>query len=78
MIEETSLFSSLKERYDQTAILANQATADGILTLWVDRGNLKDLLTFLKNGISKPFRMLYDLTAIDERRRKDNQRSAGK
>ncbi len=70
MIEETSLFSSLKERYDQTAILANQATADGILTLWIDRENLKDLLKFLKNGISRPFRMLYDLTAIDERRRK--------
>ncbi|MEX2962731.1 NADH-quinone oxidoreductase subunit C/D [Microbulbifer sp. TYP-18] len=38
-------------------------------TLWVDRQRLLPLLRFLKSEISRPFPMLYDLTAIDERLR---------
>ncbi len=34
---------------------------------------LKELLDFLKNGIAQPFSMLYDLTAIDERRKLTKQ-----
>ncbi|MFZ0281156.1 MAG: NADH-quinone oxidoreductase subunit D, partial [Bacteroidales bacterium] len=70
MNEESSLFSSIKDRYDES-IVANQAVADGILTLWINRECFKDLLSFLKNGINRPFRMLFDLTAVDERSRKD-------
>ena len=32
--------------------------------------NIHDLLRYLKNEIPQPYRMLYDLTAIDERARK--------
>ena len=42
-----------------------QATADSILTLWVPRSLLLDVLQFLK----PQFSMLYDLFAIDERTR---------
>ncbi|MGK0292866.1 MAG: NADH-quinone oxidoreductase subunit C/D, partial [Porticoccaceae bacterium] len=42
-----------------------QATADSILTLWVPRALLSDVLQFLK----PQFSMLYDLFAIDERTR---------
>ncbi len=36
-------------------------------TIWLKRERLKDVLSFLKNDIDHPYKMLYDLTAIDER-----------
>ncbi len=44
-----------------------QPTADSILTLWVPRSLLSDVLRFLK----PQFSMLYDLFAIDERTREN-------
>ena len=38
-------------------------------TLWVGSAHLLPFLRWLKSGISRPFAMLYDLSAIDERRR---------
>ncbi|AKD03967.1 NADH-quinone oxidoreductase subunit C/D [Pontibacter korlensis] len=49
-----------------------QATKDEILTLWMPHDKIVEVLTFLKKDIPQPFRMLYDLTAIDERTRKPN------
>jgi NADH-quinone oxidoreductase subunit C/D len=46
-----------------------QATADGVPTFWVGRDGLRDCLRYLKSEASPPFEMLYDLTAVDERRR---------
>jgi len=73
MTEDPSLFSVIKERFDDNAILANQDTSDNILTVWVFKEDFTGLLEFLKSGIKSPFRMLYDLTAIDERRRSKKQ-----
>lgn len=50
-------------------ILGWQETRDGVPTLWVERGRLRELLSHLKRGVRPPYRMLYDLTAIDERLR---------
>ena len=50
-------------------VLARQATRDGIPTFWVDSGRLKQALEQLKSSKPRPYRMLYDLTAIDERQR---------
>jgi NADH-quinone oxidoreductase subunit C/D len=47
-----------------------QKTKDEILTLWLPLDKLKAVLTFLKTEIEKPYLLLYDLTAIDERSRK--------
>ncbi len=49
---------------------SRQATRDDILTLWMPSSKITEVLQYLKNGISKPFLFLYDLTAIDERPRK--------
>ena len=49
-----------------------QQTADEIFTAHVRQDQAVDFLSYLKNGIEKPFSMLYDLTAIDERNRKSN------
>ncbi len=42
---------------------------DGIPTQWVSREGLREVLRHLKREIAQPYRMLYDLTAIDERTR---------
>ncbi|MCC2657126.1 MAG: nuoCD1 [Panacagrimonas sp.] len=47
-----------------------QATVDGMPTLWVEAGRILDVLRFLKNEVARPYRMLFDLTALDERVRK--------
>jgi NADH-quinone oxidoreductase subunit C/D len=58
----------LKDRFGQS-VLATQETQDGIPTFWVESGNSSAVLRCLKGEIEKPYRMLYDLTAIDERSR---------
>jgi NADH-quinone oxidoreductase subunit C/D len=48
-----------------------QDTVDGIATLWVPKNRLLDALRFLKNEITAPFPLLFDVSAIDERRREN-------
>lgn len=55
------------------SILAIQQTRDNMPTLWVDRSKAADVLRHLKGQIDRPYKMLYDLTAIDERRRTHRQ-----
>ncbi len=59
--------------YLPDAVLCEQATADSITTLWVNPDSLVGVLDFLKNKIDSPFKMLYDLTAIDERNRENRE-----
>ncbi len=47
-----------------------QETRDEIPTLWLELDKLREVLTYLKLEIPDPYRLLYDLTAIDERTRK--------
>jgi NADH-quinone oxidoreductase subunit C/D len=51
-------------------VLASQSACDGIPTFWVTKEKIHGLLGYLKNEIPQPYRMLYDLTAIDEREKK--------
>jgi len=44
-----------------------QETQDQIATFWVAKERLPGLLSFLKEEVERPYKMLYDLTAIDER-----------
>ena len=48
-------------------ILSFQSTRDEVPTLWVAEHGLQEVLRFLKHDVSMPYRMLFDLTAIDER-----------
>jgi NADH-quinone oxidoreductase subunit C/D len=45
-----------------------QPTKDDVPTLWVTRDKLVEVLRFLRN-VPKPYSMLYDLSAVDERLR---------
>ena len=47
-----------------------QHTVDPYPTLWVDRTEIRDVLQFLKHNVEHHYEMLYDLSAIDERLRK--------
>jgi NADH-quinone oxidoreductase subunit C/D len=63
------IISELGSVSGEHLIICTQQTADGIPTVWTERNNLVSLLNHLKNEIGLPYKMLYDLTAIDERTR---------
>ena len=66
--EQTTLLQVLTNRFGE-ATFVQQATQDGIPTLWTPKEQITDVLRYLKTEIEQPFRMLYDLTAVDERTR---------
>lgn len=46
-----------------------QKAGDDLPTQWVSRNRVHEVLRYLKLEAERPYRMLYDLTAIDERTR---------
>ena len=66
-----NIISELRTRFDDQIILHEQFTIDAIPTVWIGKDNLVQVLKYLKNGIVLPYKMLFDLTAIDERTRKN-------
>jgi NADH-quinone oxidoreductase subunit C/D len=64
------IIKDLKVKFGDDSI-KQQLTTDKMPTTWVSSGNIKQVLSFLKNEIGKPYKMLYDLTSIDERTRKN-------
>jgi NADH-quinone oxidoreductase subunit C/D len=68
MLEAVSIVDQLQRRFSNAPV-QTQATIDGIPTLWVPSSTIHELLSYLKRGEPRPYRMLYDLTAIDERMR---------
>jgi NADH-quinone oxidoreductase subunit C/D len=50
-----------------------QPTRDELPTLWISQQDAHAVLHHLKTGIERPYRMLYDLSAIDERVRTRRQ-----
>jgi NADH-quinone oxidoreductase subunit C/D len=66
--EDQGLTEELTARFGQV-LLASQVIKDRIPTFWVSKERIIEVLRFLKQELKQPFRMLYDLTAIDERMR---------
>lgn len=58
--------AEIKQKFGDK-IIYQQETKDEFPTIWVGRDSLVTVLNYLKNEITNPFRMLYDITAIDER-----------
>jgi NADH-quinone oxidoreductase subunit C/D len=65
MIDVSTITQEISDRLGPAAVL--QQTHDRIPTFWVDRDRVPALLGFLKEEIDRPYKMLYDLSAIDER-----------
>ena len=68
----TDLFQELQQTFD-SGILMAQPCRDQIPTIWVARDQFHAVLHYLKHEAPGPFRMLYDLTAVDERTRVHRQ-----
>src|SRR5664280_1102321 len=69
--QNPNIISELKSRFGETVILHYQQTIDSTPTLWLDHNKLIEVLKYLKFEITFPFTLLYDLTAIDERVRRN-------
>lgn len=67
MIVASAIDEAIIRRLGPAAVL--QPTCDRIPTFWVKKDHLHGLLGYLKYEIDQPYKMLYDLTAIDERMR---------
>ena len=68
MIAQTTAIEELQHEFP-ASVLTTQETADEIPTLWVSRESAHEVFRYLKQSAAEPYRMLYDLTAIDERAR---------
>ncbi len=67
-MSDKTVLEELQGRFAPGPVLP-QKTLDGIPTAWVPAEKCHDALKYLKYESPRRFRMLYDLTAIDERAR---------
>ncbi len=73
---DTALAAELRERFGEKARL--EPHSSDMLTFEVDRGSVKDVLSFLKNESQTKYKRLDDLTAIDESARRDRVWNKGR
>ncbi len=62
------VIEELQARFGPDQIAA-ETTRDAVPTVWVAPARVREVLSFLKCDVPQPYRVLYDLTAIDERLR---------
>lgn len=70
MTDTFSVVDDLQVKFNQSSFHI-QDTKDEFPTIWIEKAHLKDIISYLKHDVEQPYRMLYDLTAIDERTRKN-------
>jgi NADH-quinone oxidoreductase subunit C/D len=62
----------LQEKFG-VEVVTPEVTRDDIPTFWSPANKVRDILGCLKTGVDRPYRALYDITAIDERERANRQ-----
>jgi len=67
MIAAPTITQEISDRLGPAAV--PEDTHDRIPTFWVAKDQVLGLLRFLKEEIDQPYKMLYDLSALDERAR---------
>ncbi|MEJ2730213.1 MAG: NADH-quinone oxidoreductase subunit C/D [Deltaproteobacteria bacterium] len=67
-IVESDIYRELQHKFERGILMA-QSCRDEMPTVWVSRDQIHAVLNYLKHEAPEPFRMLYDLTAVDERTR---------
>jgi NADH-quinone oxidoreductase subunit C/D len=60
-----TVLDELQEQFG--ADLMPQTVRDGVPCFWIPRERVREVLGYLKNRADQPYKMLYDLTGIDER-----------
>ncbi|RPE05857.1 NADH-quinone oxidoreductase subunit C/D [Chitinophaga lutea] len=71
-----SIFQTLCSRFGEN-IFHEQLTRDETPTIWTPQGKIIAVLEYLRSDVEQPYRMLYDLTAIDERALKSKYNGTG-
>ncbi len=66
------IVESLQKRFGEDAFQL-QPTHDDFPTVWVGKNNIVEVVRYLKEDVDKPYTLLYDLTAIDERSRANRE-----
>jgi len=75
-VAHASIVDEVQEKFPGLPVIV-QSTRDEIPTLWIPPDSVREVLRFLKTGVEQPYKMLYDLSAIDERMRVNrNERPA--
>jgi NADH-quinone oxidoreductase subunit C/D len=69
VVHGSGVVEELASRFGPDGLLAFQPTRDEIPTMWIDRSRLRETLQYLRAEIPRPFPMLFDLSATDERLR---------
>ena len=72
MNEQIDVLAELQTHFREVDF-THQPTPDGIPTIWVPARRIRDVLRYLKLEAPRPYRTLFDLTAIDERVRTNRQ-----
>jgi NADH-quinone oxidoreductase subunit C/D len=67
MITAPTIDEEIRDRFGSSVSV--QETSDQIPTFWVAKDRMPTVLRFLKEEVERPYKMLYDLSAVDERMR---------
>jgi NADH-quinone oxidoreductase subunit C/D len=71
-----SIFQTLCARFGEN-VFHEQLTRDETPTIWTPQGKIIAVLQYLRSDVEQPYRMLYDLTAVDERALKSKYNGTG-
>ncbi len=73
---QSNVVEELNNRFEP-GVVTPQPTLDEVPTLWVTKDRLHEILRYLKTEASRPYRTLFDLTAVDERHRVNRRNQPG-
>jgi NADH-quinone oxidoreductase subunit C/D len=66
MIANATILQELRQKFGEASI-APQAARDHVPAFWTSRQKVHEVVHHLKNEVARPYRMLYDITATDDR-----------
>ena len=72
MIANATILQDLQQKFGEEFI-APQPTRDQVPTFWTTRDKVHEVIRYLKHEVAKPYRMLYDITASDDRVRQHRE-----
>lgn len=65
----SNILTDLRSVFGDQMILYHQSTKDKTPTIWIEKDNLIRILKYVKDEVALPYKLLFDLTCIDERYR---------
>ncbi len=71
-VSQATVVDEVRARFGAETVTPQQ-TRDEVPTFWTSKDIARDILRYLKSEAERPYRMLYDLTAIDERMRANRE-----